>query len=413
MRTSVLGALLATLAAGTARADPYPSSPLLPGLALDWSSYTRLAVGADNWATTWGGDRKLYASFGDGVGLTGRPRQSLGFARLTGSSAQAVGGVDLPTGVLRSGKSYGVLAIGRTLYTFVSPGSGAANYREARLYRAPLGTSAWQGADWAFTSGGPEHVILPAFIQAGPGYAGGGSYVYAYAPRYAPRGRGLSIQAGTGTNGITLMRAPTGGLMDRDSWQYFAGLAGGRPRWSDDPAALRTAMQDRAGVGWSVSAVYDRALHRYLIMTEHGRSFASRLTLLEAPRPWGPFRTVAYTTVRDPQGRGQPRAFYFNILPNSFSRDGQRFTLAFTGVGDGDALNLVDGSFPLAGKAPVPAAMSRVRTRTGPTTPTMSRARPPTVPPPAAVRRSALKASARRGAAAFASGLASAQSRTA
>jgi hypothetical protein len=44
-----------------------------------------------------------------------------------------VGGVDLPTGALRSGKSYGVLAIGNTLYTFVSPGSGAANYREARL----------------------------------------------------------------------------------------------------------------------------------------------------------------------------------------------------------------------------------------------------------------------------------------
>src|SRR3954454_16517832 len=122
MRPSVLGALLATLAVGAARADPYPPSPLLPGLTLDWSSYTRLAVGADNWATTWGGDGKLYASFGDGSGLTAGSRQSLGFARLTGSSAQAVGGVDLPTGALRSGKSYGVLAIGRTLYWTASRG---------------------------------------------------------------------------------------------------------------------------------------------------------------------------------------------------------------------------------------------------------------------------------------------------
>jgi Autotransporter beta-domain len=128
-----------------------------------------------------------------------------------------------------------------------------------------------------------------------------------------------------------------------------------------------------------VSAIYDRALHRYLIMTEHGRSFASRLTLLEAPTVWGPFRTVAYTTVEDPRGRVQSRAFHFNILPNSFSRDGKHFTLAFTGVGDGDALNLVDGSFAPGGKSAREAS--------------------------ATLKRSALKASARRGAAEFANGL--------
>ena len=37
--------------------------------------------------------------------------------------------------------------------------------------------------------------------------------------------------------------------------------------------------------------------------------------------------------------------FHYNFLANSFSKDGKRFTLVFTGTGNADALNLVDGTF--------------------------------------------------------------------
>ena len=125
---------LAALAASPARGD---AGPPITGLTLDWSTFRQLARGSDNWATTWAADGSLYAGFGDGNGFQGG-RRSLGFARLTGGSAQAVQGTDLP-GTPAAGKTYGVLALGDTLYAFVSPGSNAANYQEARLYRAPPG----------------------------------------------------------------------------------------------------------------------------------------------------------------------------------------------------------------------------------------------------------------------------------
>src|SRR5690348_7776853 len=132
------GGGLVARAASPARAD---AGPPITGLTLDWSTYRQLAKGSDNWATTWAADGSLYAGFGDGNGFQGG-RRSLGFARLTGGSAQAVQGTDLP-GPPVAGKTYGVLALGDTLYAFVSPGSNAANYQEARLYRAPLGGGPW------------------------------------------------------------------------------------------------------------------------------------------------------------------------------------------------------------------------------------------------------------------------------
>src|SRR3954453_20507361 len=116
MRASLPGILLATLAAGTAWAD---TGPPITGLTLDWSTFRQLARGSDNWAATWAADGSLYAGFGDGNGFQGQ-RRSLGFARLTGGSAQAVQGPDLPGAPAAAGKTYGVLALGDTLYAFVS-----------------------------------------------------------------------------------------------------------------------------------------------------------------------------------------------------------------------------------------------------------------------------------------------------
>ncbi len=52
-----------------------------------------------------------------------------------------------------------------------------------------------------------------------------------------------------------------------------------------------------------------------------------------------------YTTLDDPQGRVPSTGFHYDFLANSFSKNGKRFTLVFTGTGNADALNLVDGSF--------------------------------------------------------------------
>src|SRR4051794_23809918 len=337
--------LPATGRAATGGTVPYPKSTATTSFNLDWNSLRRLAPGSDNWAATWASDGLIYTTWGDGGGF-GNVRVSLGFARLSGASAHTINGTNLP-GNAPKGKSYGVLALGKTLYAWISPGSNAANYEEARLYAAPLGTNAWRRADWAFTKSDPARVILPTFVQAGKDYSQGVGYVYVYAARYAPtQANRLSLQRTPGRGGeIALLRAPRASdLMRRDSWQFFAGLdQSGQPRWSGDAHQLQPVITDQNGVGWTVSATYDPALRRFLVATEHGTSFGSHLTLLEAPNVYGPWSTAAYTTLQDPKRRIDQTAFHYTLLPNSLS--GNKFTLAFAGTGRSDALLLIDGTF--------------------------------------------------------------------
>jgi hypothetical protein len=48
---------------------------------------------------------------------------------------------------------------------------------------------------------------------------------------------------------------------------------------------MRPVIVDRNKVGWAVSAVYVRALGRYLVATQHTTARAGKLDLLEAPNP--------------------------------------------------------------------------------------------------------------------------------
>jgi hypothetical protein len=328
---------------------PYPRSTTITDFRLDWGTYRRLAPGSDNWPTTWAGDGNVYTAWGDGPGF-GATRVSLGFARLVGNSAASVHGFNLPSDVA-AGKSYGLLALGSTLYAWISPGSNAANYDEARLYAAPLGTDRWKAAGWAFTKDDAARLILPTFLQGGKDYAQAGDpdHVYVYAARYDPKDPGqLSTQGASGRSGeIALLRASrTADLLASESWEFYAGVDGsGQPVWSPDPGQLKPVASDKKGVGWTVSAAYDPGLKLYLLATEHGTSFASQYTLLESPNPEGPWHTAAYMTLADPRGRVRSTAFYYNFLADSFSKSGKRFTLVFTGTGNADALNLVDGSF--------------------------------------------------------------------
>src|SRR4051794_24768826 len=320
---------------------PYDPSTTITDFEPDWGTFRRLAPGSDNWATTWAGDGSVYAAWGDGGGF-GTARVSLGFARLMGNSAASVHGTNL-AGTAPKGKSYGLLALGRTLYAWISPGSNAANYGEARLYAAPLGTNQWKAATWAFTKDDAAHLILPTLLQAGRNYAQVTDFVYVYAARYDPKLPGqLSIQSASRKGQIALLRAPKrSDLLARDSWEFYAGDAG----WSKNAGDLVPVIEDPNGVGWTVSAAYDPGLKRVLVATEHDSSFASKLSLFASQQPEGPYETVAYTTLDDPQGRVQSTAFYYNFLADSFSENGKGFTLVFTGTGNADALNLVDGSF--------------------------------------------------------------------
>jgi hypothetical protein len=209
----------------------------------------------------------------------------------------------------------------------------------------------------------PARLHAPTFLQGGRGDSEGGPDLYAYAVRFAPTlDQGASIQRGPRGGEVLLLRAPrTGGLQTR-AWKLFAGLDGaGHPRWTPQPASAQPVIVDRNGVGEDTSVVYVPELQRYLVLTQHTRHAANRLTLLESPAPWGPWRTVVYTTLADPWAR-ERRAFRHAFVPGSFSTDGQHFTLALSGL-DTRALVLVDGRFetvaaPTLGAAPLDGSSS-------------------------------------------------------
>ena len=365
---------------------PYPPSERITDLSLDWTTLRRLAPGSDNWHTTWAGDGQVYSSWGDGSGLGGsgsQARVSLGLARLTGNTAALLGGVNLIGGVRprvatcwkrftgeladpnqggpcyrvgRHGKSRSLLGLGNYLYAWVTPGSGTTGYQEARIYRAPLNSPNRWEQGFAFSRNAPDAMLSPAMVQAGRAYADIPDYVYAFANRYAPEfpdDNGSDIMLG---GEVYLLRAAKGAnLLSRSSWQFFAGLdANGAPGWTTDSASKRPAITVPSGVGRIGSAIYVRALDRFLFLTEHTQKSAGYFALLEAPKPWGPWRTVAHTRLTAP-GDTQYGGFFYSILPTSVRDGGAGFTLIYTGGGAasdaGDALLAVDGRFTL-GAAP-------------------------------------------------------------
>ena len=330
--------------------SPYPPSPVISKVDFNWASSTRLAPGSDNWPLTWAAGGDQYTTWGDGGGFGGTnsdSRVSLGIARVEGDDPDLFSAVNVSGGknslhpAALEGKSYGILALGETLFLWVSPGSDAQNYAEARLAVSQDGGAAWEKAGWAFKQS--DHLALPAFLQFGPGCSGARDhYVYVYAIRLQSTSRLAVQQPGQ----IDLLRVQSERLMDREAYEFFAGFnPGGEPAWTADIASRRPVFEDRSGVGWTVSAVYNAGLGRYLLATEHDQSFKGNLGLFDAPQPWGPWTTVLYELNWESRGEN----FYWNFSNKWTSLDGIDFVLVYTGTGENDAWNSVRGRFTLAG----------------------------------------------------------------
>jgi hypothetical protein len=158
MMLIALSGFLLLPAQGQAQDEPYPPSPIISDITFDWSTHERHAPGSDNWPITWGEDGHQYTAWGDGGGFGGtneHGRVSLGVAVVKGRACSYAGynqwgGEDPAHPATFAGKSYGIPALGKELYMWVSPGSDAQSYREARLYRSTNQGASWTVASWAF-----------------------------------------------------------------------------------------------------------------------------------------------------------------------------------------------------------------------------------------------------------------------
>jgi uncharacterized protein DUF4185 len=332
--------------------SPYPPSKVIANINFDWANYNantdRLAPGSDNFPVTWADDNNQYTAWGDGGGFGGTnsdARVSLGIGRVSGdknnyTTANVWGGKNTENPATFGGKSYGIISIDTKLYMWVGPGTNTTGFEEQRMYESIDHGATWKGANWKFVKS--DGFIMPTFLQFGKAYAGArDNFVYSYANNIKDV-TSLRVQI---PGEITLMRTPKNSVMDRSKYEFYKGSdAIGNAIWTKNINERQPVFKNPEGVGWNTSVSYNAGLNRYLLTTEHVKSFVGNIGIFDAPNPWGPWTTVLYDN-NFGTGYIPQKTFFFNFSNKWLSADGKRFVLIFTGIGELDSWNVVEGYF--------------------------------------------------------------------
>jgi hypothetical protein len=318
------------------------------------ASHLRAAPGSDNWPVTWSNDDHQYAIWGDGGGFGGTEsegRASFGVARIEGDGRNyhGVNRMGGEAGECQSridGKAHGApLSIGGVLYAWITPGSGAGGFDAFTLHRSSNKGCAWTRLDVSFTHG-RDHIGYGSFVQFGKDNSAAlDAYVYTIATEVRNTSS-LDIVQQPGR--VMLVRVPAQSIEDRGAYEFYAGLdRTGQPSWSADPAERIAIYEDIDGVGPFPQMSFVPGLQRMVYTNQHGTGSGqaaskSRLTMAEAPQPWGPW-TVFYHAQFVPQIESS--VFQWNFAPKWFRNGGREFTLIFSGDGANDSWNTIDGAF--------------------------------------------------------------------
>jgi hypothetical protein len=323
----VLIALSLMAACSISDDSPYPESRCITSLT--WSkpsTIVRKAPGSDTWPMTWADDNALYTTFGDGWGFEPQvpDKLSLGLAKIIGGPDDFTGINIRSTGERhgdgpRGKKASGMLMVDHVLYMWVR--NADLEGRRCQLAWSKDYARSWTWSDWVFTEFG-----YCAFLNFGKNYAGArDDYVYVYAPD--------TPSAYEETDQAVLARAPKTRIMDKSSYDFFAGLDQVRqPIWTSDVRSHTAVFEFPGGVN-RMDVTYNRPLRRYL-MTMRSRAIAGGLnqfSIYEAPEPWGPWATVYYTLGADGWGESQ------HIPSKWISEDGRTIYLVFSG---GDSFSI-------------------------------------------------------------------------
>lgn len=351
---------------------PYPPSPVIADISLDWATHKRSGQGSDNWQLTWADNDLQYGAWGDGDGFlpeAGGGRVGLGYGRIEGDwkdykGVNVWGGTGSENPAQFSGKSWGTICVAGVLYSWVIPdvpdtGGPRDHYAYTQLARSTDHGAHWTKPDWRWRL--KDNLIIPTFLNNAKDNAGArDEYVYSYFVRpqradITHASFGLTVHK---PGALFLTRVRKERIFEsREAYEWFTGTIGGNPTWGP-LAAKAPVFENPNGTGWCLSASYNPGLRRYFLATEHTATHIGLMSLFDAPEPWGPWTTVKYWTPTEPFGASRPgsildwadNVFFFSFAPKWLSADGREFTLVFTGGGRGknnDSLNTVRGAFTL------------------------------------------------------------------
>ncbi len=316
----------------------------------------------DLWPSTWADDGHLYAACGDGLGfdlsapwgdivvnrIVGTPEEGLTGERLAAGDDVAPVWTEpgrfnrKPTGMVAvdgdgDGSDELYLAV-QDLYCV--PGDGIFNEAPAagivrsldhgRTWTAP---DAPQFTDHIFTT-----VMFVDLGQSNEHSARIGEPGMVYAVGLDHNWRTSYSASVPNPESLYLARVRADSIMDRDSWQFFAGLVDGEPTWSADTRDRVAVLEDgtkhhpahypASGGSGTISqggVVYVPAFDRFV----YSSWSEFTLELYEAPRPWGPWRHVVCRAFGPfpwvgPRGEHPRHGGYGTTIPSKFiSPDGR------------------------------------------------------------------------------------------
>jgi hypothetical protein len=346
----------------------------------------RLGGSGDNWHMTWGEDDRQYVGVCDGFGwpkLTGYDMVGQEFnSRIYAISGQPPevkfeflpGYPELLNRVNAAGTQdinryygFGTIAVGSRIHQFLStpnhpsldpkgapwPGQGFCG---VKLIYSPDNGRTWRNQDgstpvtwepWAersrenmvFFEESQHAFSILSVLQNGRGYAANrDGYVYVYAPNGDVEGT---------MNQLVMLRAPKARLLERKTYEYFAGLGSNREaRWTpyiDERAVVHTFPRGWVNKAthpwaWVPSLAHNAPLGIYMMTSwgtasdATGKWFAkpSYLGFWTAPNPWGPWTQIHEDTAWTPAADHSSRAFAPQIAPKWIAPDGKSFWLVWS-----------------------------------------------------------------------------------
>lgn len=341
----------------------------------------RYGGNGDNWNMSWAADDRQYVSLCDGAGFVDPPKEFYNSRMLAisgGPQDAEFHDVHGYPKLARPAQNYGdtryynfgTLAVDGHLYQFLSTFNRAFRRGEmknpnlndvvrfigAKLIYSPDSGRTWHNQNasspvvwepWAnrsrdtmvFFDEEKEAFSLLAVLQMGRNYEHNrDGYIYVYAPNGNTEGT---------MNELVMFRAPKLKLLDRGSYEYFAGMdASHNARWTKNIVARATVHSFPKGwvnklahpYAWHPSVVYNAPLNLYMMAnwgmgtTPSGMWFGkpSYLGFWIANNPWGPWEQIHEETAWMPANDKNARAYEPQIAPKWIAPDGKSFWLVWT-----------------------------------------------------------------------------------
>ena len=114
----------------------------------------------------------------------------------------------------------------------------------------------WQKANWKFNK--QSKLIMPTILNFGKDYQGAkDEYVYSYFIRLASSSSTLTVHV---PGKIDLVRVHKSKILNRNDYEFFAGMNNDAPTWTKDSKKRQSVFEDSKGVGWNLSVSYNKSL---------------------------------------------------------------------------------------------------------------------------------------------------------